>query len=328
MVEDSERPAKRLKMDQNNTSDTKQPHQNKGKYRPQSGRDGKGKNRQALVISASGIHNNDVGIFVTSDKGQEKKCLQELVDLLGEQFDQSGQAPSNAEDEKPREDLDRDIEADIQAELDSLKPERSTANAPVQKLTCVELDIPCVSFVRFPGGLSASHNPVEIVRTLCATAANKDFQGPRSRYIKRLTPVSLVRKTMANGLESLCDELLPAHFKVEDERSVEGTATDDAGTPQSKGLKFAIRPTIRNNNKIDRDQVIQTVAPKVEILGKGIHKVDLKGYDKLILVDVYRNIIGMSIVGNDFETFKRYNLSEIHSSHFADDKTESSTTQA
>lgn len=198
----------------------------------------------------------------------------------------------------------------------------------MQKLTCVELDIPCVSFVRFPNGSASSHDPVEIVRNLCSTAANKDSQGPRSRYIKRLTPVSLVRKTMGNGLESLCDELLPAHFKVEDDSSAEAAVPDDTGTPQSKGLKFAIRPTIRNNNKIDRDQVIQTVAPKVEALGKGMHKVDLKGYDKLILVDVYRNIVGMSIVGNDYETLKRYNLSEIHSSHFADDKKESDTAKA
>jgi hypothetical protein len=40
--------------------------------------------RQRATISASGIHNDDVGILVTCDKGQEKKCLQELSDLLGE----------------------------------------------------------------------------------------------------------------------------------------------------------------------------------------------------------------------------------------------------
>jgi tRNA acetyltransferase TAN1 len=182
------------------------------------------------------------------------------------------------------------------------------------------LDIPCVSFVRFPSGLVSSHDPVEIVRNLCTTAAKKDFQGPRSRYIQRLTPISLVRKTMASGLEALCDELLPAHFMVEEDPSA-GSAVEDAGKPHPQGFKFAIRPTVRNNNKLNRDQVIQTVATKVEALGKGKHTVDLKGYDKLILVDVYRNIVGMSVVGSEFETLRRFNLSEIHSSHFGDDKT-------
>ncbi|KEF62844.1 uncharacterized protein A1O9_00817 [Exophiala aquamarina CBS 119918] len=232
----------------------------------------------------------------------------------------SSTTEENAENAHSNEDVDRDIEADIQAELDSLKPQPNAASAPSQKLSCVELDIPCVSFVRFPSELVSSHNPVEIVRKLCTTAARKDFQGPRSRYIKRLTPISIVRKTMANGLESLCDELLPAHFLVEEDPSTK-PAANDTGNSHSQGFKFAIRPTIRNNNKMNRDQVIQTVAAKVEALGKKKHSVDLKDYDKLILIDVYRNIVGMSVVGSEFETLKRFNLAEIHSSHFGDDDT-------
>lgn len=234
--------------------------------------------------------------------------------------------PDSTEDDNPSEDLDRDIEADIQAELDSLKPQHNTAHGPMQKLTCVELDIPCVSFVRFPSAMASSHDPVEVVRGLCTTAANKDFQGPRSRYIKRLTPVSRVRKTMGSGLESLCDELLPPHFTVEEEPTAKAAVANEDGVPRPQGVKFAIRPTIRNNNKLNRDQVIQTVAPKVEALGKGKHSVDLKGYDKLILVDVYRNIVAMSIVGSEYEALKRFNLAEIHASHFEEDEAELSTT--
>lgn len=49
-------------------------------------------------------------------------------------------------------------------------------------------------------------------------------------------------------------------------------------------FKFAIRPNIRNNKDLTRDQVIKTVAAAV---GPG-HSVDLKDYDLLILVDVYK----------------------------------------
>ena len=41
------------------------------------------------------------------------------------------------------------------------------------------------------------------------------------------------------------------------------------------------------------------------------HSVDLKNYDALILVDVYRNVLGMSVVGRDFDKLKRFNLAEI-----------------
>lgn len=45
------------------------------------------------------------------------------------------------------------------------------------------------------------------------------------------------------------------------------------------------------------------------------HKVDLKNYEKLILVDVYRNVVGMSVVGEAREhedQLRRFNLAEIY----------------
>lgn len=213
-------------------------------------------------------------------------------------------------------DDDFDIEADIEAELDSLTTKQNPPNGHSQNLSLVELDIPCVSFVRFPSS-SKPHDPVEVVRRLCTSAADKDYRGPRSRYIKRLTPITLIRKSMGDGLDVLCNEILPAHFRLQghsltDEFSETNTQNDLAS------CKFAIRPTVRNNHKIDRDHIIRVVADKIEVLGQGKHKVDLKGYDKLVLVDVYRNVVGMSVVGNEFEIFKRFNLAEIHSSHFDD----------
>ncbi len=49
-------------------------------------------------------------------------------------------------------------------------------------------------------------------------------------------------------------------------------------------IKFAIRPSIRNNKEFTRDEVIKSVAAAV---GPG-HTVDLRGYDLLILVEIYK----------------------------------------
>ena len=62
-----------------------------------------------------------------------------------------------------------------------------------------------------------------------------------------------------------------------------------------------------------RDDVIQQVATSVRELAEG-WTVDLKNPDVLILVDVYRNVLGMSVVGEDYERLKRFNLAEIESS--------------
>lgn len=57
-----------------------------------------------------------------------------------------------------------------------------------------------------------------------------------------------------------------------------------------------------------RDDVIKQVAQAV---GPS-HSVDLKHYDCLILIDIYRNVLGMSVVGSDYEGLKRFNLAEIY----------------
>jgi len=181
------------------------------------------------------------------------------------------------------------------AELDSLRP---SSAAPPQ-ISLITLDIPCVSFVRLPPKL----DPVSLVHGLCMDASHNDPSQPRSRYIKRLTPVSLIRKTLNNGIEALCDIVLRPHFEITPESGDQG------------GVKYAIRPTIRNNNQIHRDEVIKVVAEKIARFGLGRHKVDLGGYEKLVFVDVYRNVVGMSVVvggSAEYERLKRYNLAEIY----------------
>ncbi|OAP65397.1 hypothetical protein AYL99_01369 [Fonsecaea erecta] len=297
-------------------SDPKPGKDNNGKtkYRVQKPQDSRAKSRRPATISASGIHSDDVGIFVTCDKGQERKCLQELSDLLDELLaaDTGCQAVEASPDiQRDKDDVEVDIEADILAELDSLKSKREPQNGLSPKLAFITLDIPCVSFVRFPS--NSSLDPVDIVSKLCLLASNKAGAGPRSRYIKRLTPVTLIRKTLNDGLHSLCDKVLPRHFLVDDDNKSSSEQEDES---KQQPCKFAIRPTIRNNNKINRDEVIRVVADKIVGLGQGKHSVDLKGYDKLVLVDVYRNVIGMSVVGSEYQTLKRFNLAEIHASHF------------
>ena len=54
-----------------------------------------------------------------------------------------------------------------------------------------------------------------------------------------------------------------------------------------KGIKFAIRPTIRDHNVLGRMDIINTVA---KCVGPD-HQVDLKNYEVLVLVEVYRVLL-------------------------------------
>ena len=57
-------------------------------------------------------------------------------------------------------------------------------------------------------------------------------------------------------------------------------------------LQFAIRTTIRNNHAMKRDDVIKRVA---DLVGEP-HTVNLKNYDWLILVDIYRVSICIRLI--------------------------------
>lgn len=58
-----------------------------------------------------------------------------------------------------------------------------------------------------------------------------------------------------------------------------------------RSLQFAIRPTIRNHHSLTRDGVIKQLA---DVVGPA-HKVDLKHYDLLILVEIYR-VSGITVL--------------------------------
>ncbi|CEJ56333.1 hypothetical protein PMG11_02541 [Penicillium brasilianum] len=227
------------------------------------------------------IETGDVGVIVTCDMGREGKCIAETMDIFSQALESSGQLKGDDVDDDEDED-EGDIEAQIQKELAGLKPNKDKKR-PFQ---AIRLEMPCVIFVR----LEKTVDPVELVHRLCAEAqANPETK--KSRYVKRMTPVTEVRKTLSVDLEAFACEILKPHFH-------------SGGPPK----KYAIRPSVRGNNKFHRDSIIKTVA---DIVGKE-HPVNLKNYDKMILVDVCQNIIGMSVVDSDYDQLKRFNLAEIY----------------
>lgn len=285
------------------------------------------KNRQSSIRTFSQpsvMCVGDKGIFVTCDKGSEKKTLLELHDIVQDYLelrgiDASGESTreglpeaemSTVKVASSNEDIYGGIEADIASELagmrDNAQQDADVKSPLVSKpMQMITLDIPCVSFLRLPP--KSSLDPVEIVHRICLEAAKPNSK-QRSRYVRRLTPISYLAKTLKQGLETVSEEVLPHHF-----------GPDENGDVRS--VKFAIRPTVRENEQLDRDLIIKPVASRVQEMGKDSHKVDLKNYDKAVIVEVYRGWIGMCVVDNTstsgyeqgYEQLKRFNLAEIYS---------------
>ncbi|KAB2576223.1 Thump domain-containing protein [Lasiodiplodia theobromae] len=235
------------------------------------------------------IEPGDAGIWATCNMGREAKAVGELKDMFEEYVEKlyGASRDDDADDDAAGADAsttqeDADVEAEIAKELEDI---RKPAKEP--PFRHIRVDTDCIMFFK----TKAPIEPVEFVRRICE-GAMASSERKTGRFVKRLTPMTLMGKAQQKGLEEVAAQVLAPHFHAEG----------------SAGKKFAIRPNIRNNKDLTRDQVIKTVAAAV---GPG-HSVDLKDYDLLILVDVYKGLCGMSVVGKDFERLKRYNLSEIY----------------
>ncbi|CAG5149011.1 uncharacterized protein ALTATR162_LOCUS2283 [Alternaria atra] len=234
-------------------------------------------------IQSRAIKPGDAGIWATCAMKKEAKSVSDLRDLFQEYATTLyGTAESNgtaAEDSSDSE--GGDIEAEIKKELADI---RKPTTKPL--FTSLKLDTQCLMFFRTRSPIE----PVSFVHKICQDISN-GAQPKNLRYVKRLTPITATDKATPQGLEAVAREVLAPHFHGADQA----------------GKKFAIRPSIRNNKEFLRDGVINTIAA---VVGPG-HKVDLKNYDLLILVEIYKNVLGMSVVGPDFEKLKRFNIEEL-----------------
>ncbi|KAL0259955.1 hypothetical protein SLS55_005698 [Diplodia seriata] len=221
------------------------------------------------------IEPGDSGIWATCNMGREAKAVAELRDMFEEHVEKMYGGGAGRDDDAAGVDAstqeDADVEAEIAKELEDI---RKPAKEP--PFRHIRVDTDCIMFFK----TKAPIEPVEFVRRMCEDAMASS-ERKTGRFIKRLTPMTLMGKAHQKGLEEVAAQVLAPHFHAEG----------------SAGKKASIS-----------DQVIKTVAGAV---GPG-HSVDLKDYDLLILVDVYKGLCGMSVVGKDFERLKRYNLSEIY----------------
>lgn len=210
---------------------------------------------------APSIEPGDSGIWATCEMGKEGRSTAELRDLFEEYAKKLyGSPEEQADGGESNEDAEAeaDIEAEIKKEVQGM---RSTVTKKEALFQSVKMDLQCVLFFKTRPPIE----PVSFVHTICKDAAEGGTQ--RVRFVKRLSPMSMMGKATEDGLAKVADAVLRPLFHGDKD-----------------SLKFAIRPTRRNHNVMKRDDIIKQIARAVG----GDHKVDLKGYDRLILVDVYR----------------------------------------
>ncbi|XMA13886.1 hypothetical protein WAI453_006677 [Rhynchosporium graminicola] len=273
----------------------------KGTKRSKGGSGGKWQTpHQKAKIASRGsgkIEPGDVGIWATCAKNMEGRATEELKVMFEECAERFYGIKSGPDEDEEGED---DIEASIQKELAAMDNKQSTTRL----FSPVHLDMPCVLFFK----TSPRIEPVDFVHRICKEIATKP--GVRKmKYINRLTPMTLMAKATEKGLQELGTTILQKHFIMAagvDDGSKSGAENASEEMPHSS---YAIRPTTRAHTApLKRDSVIKSIA---ESISKE-HNVNLTTPDKVILVEIFQSVCGMSVVGSDWEELKRFNLSALY----------------
>ncbi|KAG4303683.1 hypothetical protein PCANB_000024 [Pneumocystis canis] len=224
------------------------------------------------------------GVFVTCLRSHERHAEHEILTLFEEYVEQTLINSSDSENSKDHINISTKIECwedKMNRELTELRKLKHNW------LQVINIKTPCVIFIRTKWPL----NPVEMVQDICEKIRSNKIK--RIRWSQRLTPITLTALATLPNLENLAQKVLGPYFHENTSKTF-------------KESFFAIRPNIRNHTKMTREQIIKTVAPIVGIK----HKVDLKNYDLLIMVEVFKNICGISVV-RDFDKLKKLNIASI-----------------
>lgn len=258
--------------------------------------DGDTSNKKKKYKTSGFIDPNTSGVYATCNRGRELGCRKELLQLLTSKIeelypnwkDQVGTEENEnvEEDNNDREELAKEltVEEQVEKELESMKKSKSSKGHPL--LLPMELGCECLVFVKTKKPAMA----VELVKSLCEDVYTTKQKN--TRFTQKISPIETSVSASAEELEKLAKTVLGPHFHQEDQKPV----------------KFAIQVTRRNFNALEKDDIIKKIASMVGT-DHG-HSVDLKNYDKLIMVECYKTNVGMAVV-SDFQKYDKFNLQQI-----------------
>ncbi|KAK6205279.1 thump domain-containing protein [Scheffersomyces amazonensis] len=272
-----------------------------GKRKGNGGNDG-GKKKK---FKASGfVDPNTSGIYATCNRGREQQCRKELMNLFSEKieeyFDLDKEVSDDEEEENDEiEKKELSIEDQIKQELNDMKEEKKSKKALLQP---IELGCECLIFIKTRRPI----DPEELVTRICQEGYESNIK--TTRYTQKLSPVTYSVSPTIEEIKKLALRVLAKHFHQPKDIQ--------------KPLKFAIQINKRNFNAIPKDNIIKAVA---ECVGREHgHQVDLKNYDKLIMVECYKTNVGMSVVDN-YLKYEKFNLQQIFEKNLPDDSSDSTS---
>lgn len=208
--------------------------------------------------------------FLCSCNNREKECVREAYNLLNKYADMV--FPPEPQKEQAEENLEMSIEDELKKELSQIKS--------VKRFQQIESGAKNFLFIK-----TILDDPVKLAQTIVSELKSDGSQ--QSRFLIRLVPIEVTCKAYVKDITVAFMPLAEKYFK------------DNPTT-------FSVVYNHRNNNSVNRDEVIQAVAEQVFQVNSN-NKVDLKIPNISIVIEVIKGIALIGVVP-DFIKYKKYNL--------------------
>ncbi|KAG6613074.1 Trna acetyltransferase [Phytophthora cinnamomi] len=260
------------------------------------GRDGNNK-RHKGALGAAATAKGHGAVLVTCDKTKERQSVSDALNILNEaadkffpvaEEDKKDQGTEEAAEEEGADSVQKKLQEEIAA-LQTQAKSRQTG-----RFTPLDTGVKGAILIQFKDD---NVSPTALLSKIFEQVeCTKDFA---SRFIMRMIPLEKVGYSSVEAIKELAAPMIKTHLEAfKEEQKAAGT---------DEPLEFAVEFKRRNCTNLNSMDVINGL---VELVGEDKTKVNLTTPRSVLLIEVFRNTCGFSIL-TDFHRFKKYNVRSI-----------------
>ncbi|POM80597.1 Trna acetyltransferase [Phytophthora palmivora] len=256
-----------------------------------SGRDGNQKRHKGALGAAANAKGHGA-VLVTCDKIKERQSVSDALNILNDAADRFFPATTETESQEEADEAGDSVQKKLQDEIAALQTQAKSRQTG--RFTALDTGVKGAILIQFK---DKNVSPTALMsKILEEVESSKDFA---SRFIQRMIPLEKVGYSSVEAIKELAAPMIKEHLEAfKEEQKAAGTDED---------FEFAVEFKRRNCTNLNSMDVINAL---VELVGDDKTKVNLTTPRSVLMVEVFRNTCGFSVL-TDFHRFKKYNVRSI-----------------
>ncbi|KAG7390268.1 THUMP domain-containing protein 1 [Phytophthora pseudosyringae] len=258
------------------------------------GRDGNQKRHKGALGAAANAKGHGA-VLVTCDKIKERQSVSDALNILNEAADRffpAAEGESKDQEEAADDEGGDSVQKKLQEEIAALQTQAKKRQTG--RFTALDTGVKGAILIQFKDG---SVSPTALLSKMFEEVeSSKDFA---SRFIQRMIPLEKVGYAGVDAIKELAAPMIKAHLEAFKEEQKAAGKDDE--------FEFAVEFKRRNCTNLNSMDVINAL---VELVGDDKTKVNLTTPRSVLMVEVFRNTCGFSIL-TDFHRYKKYNVRSI-----------------